>query len=167
MPSPRKYAKRVSCFFSACLRLPDAKAPWFTAKTDSASSTADRVLNLEDASSQQRTSQTPHDSHSAVSIASVSGDTDVPARSGSKGVSPPGNHVPDASYNASYAFTLAQVCVRCQRFSGAFLPLRCGNTTVLPLGNGNGKESSSISEKKRKKFIPRGFSRPSPLLLPD
>ena len=32
----------------------------------------------------------------------------------------------------------------------------CGNTTVLPLGNGNGnrKESSSISEKKRKKFIP-------------
>ena len=53
-------------------------------------------------------------------IASVSGDTDVPARSGSTGQSPPSKHVPDASYNASYAFTLAQVCVRCQRFSGAF-----------------------------------------------
>ncbi len=41
-------------------------------------------------------------------IASVSGDTDVPARSGSKGVSPPGNHVPDASYNTSYNSNVAQ-----------------------------------------------------------
>lgn len=41
-------------------------------------------------------------------IASVSGDTDVPALSGSKGVSPPGNHVPDASYNTSYDSNVAQ-----------------------------------------------------------
>mgnify|MGYP004729048949 CR=1 FL=1 len=41
-------------------------------------------------------------------IASVSGDTDVPALSGSKGVSPPGNHVPDASYNTSYNSNVAQ-----------------------------------------------------------
>lgn len=41
-------------------------------------------------------------------IASVSGDTDVPAQSGSKGVSPPGNHVPDASYNTSYDSNVAQ-----------------------------------------------------------
>lgn len=41
-------------------------------------------------------------------IASVSGDTDVPAQSGSKGVSPPGNHVPDASYNTSYNSNVAQ-----------------------------------------------------------
>ena len=41
-------------------------------------------------------------------IASVSGDTDVPALSGSKGVSPPGNHVQDASYNTSYNSNVAQ-----------------------------------------------------------
>lgn len=40
-------------------------------------------------------------------IASVSGDTDVPARSGSKGQSPPSNHVPDASYNTSYDSNIA------------------------------------------------------------
>lgn len=89
----------------------DAKAheiPIVSAYIEKRNSTADRVLNLEDASSQQRTSQTPHDSHSAVSTASVSGDTDVPALSGSKGVSPPGNHVPDASYNTSYDSNVAQ-----------------------------------------------------------
>lgn len=41
-------------------------------------------------------------------IASVSGDTDVPALSGSKGISPPGNHVQDASYNTSYNPNVAQ-----------------------------------------------------------
>lgn len=89
----------------------DAKAheiPIVSAYIEKRNSTADRVLNLEDASSQQRTSQTPHDSHSAVSIASVSGDTDVPARSGSTGQSPPGNHVPDAPYNTSYNSNVAQ-----------------------------------------------------------
>ena len=89
----------------------DAKAheiPIVSAYIEKRNSAADRVLNLEDASSQQRTSQTPHDSHSAVSTASVSGDTDVPAQSGSKGVSPPGNHVPDASYNTSYNSNVAQ-----------------------------------------------------------
>lgn len=40
--------------------------------------------------------------------ASVSDDTDVPARSGSTGQSPPGNHVPDAPYNTSYNPTVAQ-----------------------------------------------------------
>lgn len=40
--------------------------------------------------------------------ASVSDDTDVPARSGSTGQSPPGNHVPDAPYNTSYNSTVAQ-----------------------------------------------------------
>lgn len=89
----------------------DAKAheiPIVSAYIEKRNSTADRVLNLEDASSQQRTSQTPHDSHSAVSIASVSDDTDVPALSGSTGQSPPGNHVPDAPYNASYNSNVAQ-----------------------------------------------------------
>lgn len=41
-------------------------------------------------------------------IASVSDDTDVPARSGSTGQSPPGKHVPDAPYNTSYNPTVAQ-----------------------------------------------------------
>ena len=41
-------------------------------------------------------------------IASVSDDTDVPARSGSTGQSPPGNHVPDAPYNTSYDSNIAQ-----------------------------------------------------------
>ncbi len=41
-------------------------------------------------------------------IASVSDDTDVPAQSGSTGISPPGNHVPDAPYNTSYASNVAQ-----------------------------------------------------------
>lgn len=41
-------------------------------------------------------------------VASVSDDTDVPARSGSTGQSPPGNHVPDAPYNTSYNPTVAQ-----------------------------------------------------------
>ena len=41
-------------------------------------------------------------------IASVSDDTDVPARSGSTGQSPPGNHVPDAPYNTSYNSNVAQ-----------------------------------------------------------
>ena len=41
-------------------------------------------------------------------VASVSDDTDVPARSGSTGQSPPGNHVPDAPYNTSYDSTVAQ-----------------------------------------------------------
>lgn len=41
-------------------------------------------------------------------IASVSDDTDVPARSGSTGQSPPGNHVPDAPYNTSYDSNVAQ-----------------------------------------------------------
>lgn len=41
-------------------------------------------------------------------VASVSDDTDVPARSGSTGQSPPGNHVPDAPYNTSYDPTVAQ-----------------------------------------------------------
>ena len=41
-------------------------------------------------------------------VASVSDDTDVPARSGSTGQSPPGNHVPDAPYNTSYNFTVPQ-----------------------------------------------------------
>lgn len=41
-------------------------------------------------------------------IASVSDDTDVPARSGSTGQSPPGKHVPDAPYNTSYNPTIAQ-----------------------------------------------------------
>ena len=41
-------------------------------------------------------------------VASVSDDTDVPARSGSTGQSPPGNHAPDAPYNTSYNPTLAQ-----------------------------------------------------------
>nr|DAH98691.1 MAG TPA: hypothetical protein [Caudoviricetes sp.] len=41
-------------------------------------------------------------------IASVSDDTDVPARSGSTGQSPPGNHVPDAPYNTSYNLNVAQ-----------------------------------------------------------
>lgn len=89
----------------------DAKAheiPIVSAYIEKRNSTADRVLNLEDASSQQRTSQTPHDSHSAVSIASVSDDTDVPALSGSTGQSPPGNHVPDAPYNTSYNSNVAQ-----------------------------------------------------------
>lgn len=40
--------------------------------------------------------------------ASVSDDTDVPARSGSTGQSPPGKHVPDAPYNTSYNPTVAQ-----------------------------------------------------------
>lgn len=40
--------------------------------------------------------------------ASVSDDTDVPARSGSTGQSPPGKHVPDAPYNTSYDFTVPQ-----------------------------------------------------------
>ena len=40
--------------------------------------------------------------------ASVSDDTDVPARSGSTGQSPPGNHVQDAPYNTSYNPTVAQ-----------------------------------------------------------
>ncbi len=41
-------------------------------------------------------------------VASVSDDTDVPARSGSTGQSPPGNHAPDAPYNTSYNPTIAQ-----------------------------------------------------------
>ena len=41
-------------------------------------------------------------------IASVSDDTDVPARSGSTGQSPPGKHVPDAPYNTSYNPTVPQ-----------------------------------------------------------
>lgn len=41
-------------------------------------------------------------------VASVSDDTDVPARSGSTGQSPPGNHAPDAPYNTSYNPTVAQ-----------------------------------------------------------
>ena len=41
-------------------------------------------------------------------VASVSDDTDVPARSGSTGQSPPGKHVPDAPYNTSYNPTVAQ-----------------------------------------------------------
>lgn len=41
-------------------------------------------------------------------VASVSDDTDVPARSGSTGQSPPGNHVPDAPYNTSYNPTVPQ-----------------------------------------------------------
>lgn len=41
-------------------------------------------------------------------VASVSDDTDVPARSGSTGQSPPGNHAPDAPYNTSYNLTIAQ-----------------------------------------------------------
>ena len=41
-------------------------------------------------------------------VASVSDDTDVPARSGSTGQSPPGNHVQDAPYNTSYNFTVPQ-----------------------------------------------------------
>lgn len=41
-------------------------------------------------------------------IASVSDDTDVSARSGSTGQSPPGKHVPDAPYNTSYNPTVAQ-----------------------------------------------------------
>lgn len=89
----------------------DAKAheiPIVSAYIEKRNSTADRVLNLEDASSQQRTSQTPHDSHSAVSIASVSDDTDVPALSGSTGQSPPSKHVQDAPYNASYNSNVAQ-----------------------------------------------------------
>ena len=40
--------------------------------------------------------------------ASVSDDTDVPARSGSTGQSPPGKHVPDAPYNTSYNPTVPQ-----------------------------------------------------------
>ena len=40
--------------------------------------------------------------------ASVSDDTDVPARSGSTGQSPTGKHVPDAPYNTSYNPTVAQ-----------------------------------------------------------
>lgn len=40
--------------------------------------------------------------------ASVSDDTDVPARSGSTGQSPPGKHVPDAPYNTSYNPTVVQ-----------------------------------------------------------
>ena len=43
-----------------------------------------------------------------IEVASVSDDTDVPARSGSTGQSPPGNHVPDAPYNTSYNPTVAQ-----------------------------------------------------------
>ena len=41
-------------------------------------------------------------------VASVSDDTDVPARSGSTGQSPPGNHAPDAPNNTSYNPTIAQ-----------------------------------------------------------
>lgn len=41
-------------------------------------------------------------------IASVSDDTDVPARSGSTGQSPPSKHVQDAPYNASYNSNVAQ-----------------------------------------------------------
>lgn len=40
-------------------------------------------------------------------IASVSDDTDVPARSGSTGQSPPSNHVQDAPYNTSYDLNIA------------------------------------------------------------
>lgn len=40
-------------------------------------------------------------------IASVSDDTDVPARSGSTGQSPPSNHVQDAPYNTSYDSNIA------------------------------------------------------------
>ena len=45
---------------------------------------------------------------SAVFITSVSDDTDVPARSGSTGRSPPGNHVPDAPYNTGCDLTVPQ-----------------------------------------------------------
>lgn len=41
-------------------------------------------------------------------IASVLSETDVPTQSGSKGISPPGNHVPDAERNTSYNPTVAQ-----------------------------------------------------------
>lgn len=41
-------------------------------------------------------------------IASALSETDVPAQSGSKGQSPPGNHVPDAERNTSYAPTVPQ-----------------------------------------------------------
>ena len=41
-------------------------------------------------------------------IASALSETDVPTQSGSKGISPPGNHVPDAERNTSYNPTVAQ-----------------------------------------------------------
>lgn len=41
-------------------------------------------------------------------IAGVLSETDVPARSGSTGQSPPGNHVPDAESNTSYNSNVAQ-----------------------------------------------------------
>ncbi len=53
------------------------------------------------------TSKTLLDLSSAFKIASVSDDTDVPARSGSKGQSPPSNHVQDAERNTSYGSNIA------------------------------------------------------------
>lgn len=41
-------------------------------------------------------------------IASALSETDVPTQSGSKGISPPGNHVPDAERSTSYNPTVAQ-----------------------------------------------------------
>lgn len=41
-------------------------------------------------------------------IASALSETDVPTQSGSKGISPPGNHVPDAERNTNYNPTVAQ-----------------------------------------------------------
>ena len=67
MPSPRKYALRVSCFFSACLRLPDANAPWFTAKTDSAKSTLNQESTLPVNRASDGTSETLLDSMSGAS----------------------------------------------------------------------------------------------------
>lgn len=67
MPSPRKYALRASCFFSACLRLPDAKAPWFTAKTDSAKSTLNQESTLPANRASDGTSETLLDSMLGVS----------------------------------------------------------------------------------------------------
>lgn len=53
------------------------------------------------------TSKTLLDLSSAFKIASVSDDTDVPARSGSTGQSPPSKHVQDAPYNTSYDSNIA------------------------------------------------------------